>query len=108
MFTLVQIINTHFLLPLLKGSIHYVKSETLDRMFTPVWTYDPALKNGNTYGGLNHCYGMAFDRKQGNGLVYFIAGTGNDMGEYPGRYSAFYCLEEALFTAGAEFAQFDY
>lgn len=35
-----------------------LKPETVDRMFTPVWTYDPLLKNGDNYGGLMNCYGM--------------------------------------------------
>lgn len=129
------------------GSYHGVqilKSETLDRMFTPVWTYDPVQKNGDNYGGLMNCYGMGphiftntdpgdrlvpgqdlsfaghtaeayglvggmvFDRQNGNGIVYFVAGTGSDLHKCPGTYSAFYRVEEALLTAGADFAQFDY
>ncbi len=35
-----------------------LKSETLDRMFTPVWTYDPAAQNGDTCGNSMFCYGM--------------------------------------------------
>lgn len=35
-----------------------LKAETLEKMFTPVWTYDPNLKNGDTYLGLMNCYGM--------------------------------------------------
>jgi len=40
------------------NGIQILKPETLDRMFTPVWTYDPELKNGDTYGNLLCCYGM--------------------------------------------------
>ena len=35
-----------------------LKPETIEKMFTPVWTYDPVLKNGDNYGGLMNCYGM--------------------------------------------------
>ena len=52
--------------------------------------------------------GMGFDRSRGNGIVYFVAGIGSDMGSCSGAYSALYRWEEALLTAGAEFAQFDY
>lgn len=129
------------------GSYHGVsilKPETVEKMFTPVWTYDPDLKNGDHYGGLMNCYGMGphiftnsnpgdrlvigqdlpfaghtaeayglvggmgFDRKKGNGIVYFLAGIGCDLTKCPGEYSAFYRLEEALLTAGADFAKFDY
>jgi len=121
-----------------------LKPDTLERMFAPAWTFDPALKNGDHYGGLMNCYGMgphiftntgkgdrliadlelpfsghtaeayglvggmSFDRKRGNGIVYFVAGIGIDGHKYPGQYSAFYRWEEILLTAGAEFAQFDY
>ena len=34
-----------------------LKPETVERMFTPVWTYDPELENGDTYWGLMTCYG---------------------------------------------------
>lgn len=121
-----------------------LKPETIDQMFTPVWTYDPEKENGDTYYGLMNCYGMGphiftntdmgdrmvvgqdlpfvghtaeaygllgglgFDREKDNGLVYIVAGTGSDMDEYYGAYSAFYGWEEALLTAGAEYAQFGY
>jgi len=52
--------------------------------------------------------GMLFDRKKGNGLIYFAAGLGSDPEKYSGSYSAFYGWEEALLSAGAEFAGFDY
>ena len=129
------------------GSYHgasILKPDTIAQMFTPVWTYDPARKNGDNYGGLMNCYGMGphiftntdggdrmvigqdlpfaghtaeaygliggmgFDRSRGNGIVYFLAGNGSDMGKCAGKYSNFYCLEETLLTAAAEFAQFDY
>lgn len=126
------------------NGVQILKPETIEQMFTPVWTYDPAQKNGNTCHGLMNCYGMGphiftntdmgdrmvahqdlpfaghtadaygllggmgFDRKNGNGIVYIVAGTGSDMNEYLGKYSAFYGWEEALLTAGADFAQFDY
>ena len=51
---------------------------------------------------------MLFDRKRGNGLIYIVAGTGSDPEQYPGVYSSFYGWEEALLTAGAEFADFSY
>jgi len=35
-----------------------LQPETLDRMFTPVWTYDPAARNGDTCGDSMFCYGM--------------------------------------------------
>lgn len=35
-----------------------LKPETVERMLTPVWTYDPALENGDTYFGMMRCYGM--------------------------------------------------
>lgn len=44
-----------------KGSycgVQILRSETVEKMFTPVWTYDPALKNGDHYHGLMNCYGM--------------------------------------------------
>ncbi len=120
-----------------------LQPETVDKMFTPVWTFDPERKNGDNYAGLMNCYGMGphiftnttgdrlvpgqklpfaghtaeayglvggmgFDREKGNGIVYFVAGIGGDMSKSAGRYSAFYRWEEALLTAAAEFAQFDY
>ena len=51
-----------FLLMFCNGGSHcdaqILKPETLERMFTPVWTYDPKLKNGDTYFGMMQCYGM--------------------------------------------------
>lgn len=127
-----------------RRGVQILKPQTVERMFTPVWTYDPDLKNGDSYGGLMRCYGMgphiftnrdmgdrlvagqalpfaghtaeayglvggmAFDRERGNGIVYFAAGLGGDMDNSVGAYSALYRFEEALLTAGAEFAQFDY
>lgn len=38
--------------------VRILKPETAERMFTPVWTYDPVRKNGDNYGGLMNCYGM--------------------------------------------------
>lgn len=35
-----------------------LKPETVEQMFTPVWTYDPELENGDTYYDLMLCYGM--------------------------------------------------
>ena len=52
--------------------------------------------------------GMVFDRRRGNGIVYFVAGIGSDMNNCSGEYSALYRWEEALLTAGAAFAEFDY
>lgn len=123
--------------------VQILRPETVERMFTPVWTYDPDRKNGDNYMGLMNCYGMGphiftnttgdrlvvgqdlpfaghtaeayglvggmgFDRRKGNGIVYFVAGLGGDMAKSAGKYSTFYCWEEALLTAAAEYAQFDY
>ena len=38
--------------------VQILKPETLERMFAPAWTYDPARKNGDTYLGIMNCYGM--------------------------------------------------
>ena len=38
--------------------VEILKPQTVERMFTPAWTYDPARKNGDSYGGLMRCYGM--------------------------------------------------
>ena len=35
-----------------------LKPETVERMFTPVWTYDPELKNGHNDSRMMNCYGM--------------------------------------------------
>lgn len=127
-----------------RGGGQILKPKTVEKMFMPVWCYDPQLKNGDTYLGMMNCYGMGphiftnqpmgdkivanqnlpfaghtadaygllggmfFDRKQGNGIVYMIAGTGSDKNQYFGEYSAFYGWEEALLTAAADFACFDY
>ena len=124
--------------------VQIVKAETLERMFAPVWAYDPGQNNGDTYCGIMNCYGMGphiftntdmgdrivvgqdlpfaghtadaygllggmlFDREKKNGLIYIVAGTGSDKNHYLGKYSAFYGWEEALLTAGADFARFDY
>jgi len=40
------------------NGIRILKAETLDRMFTPVWTYDAAAQNGDTCGNSMFCYGM--------------------------------------------------
>ena len=125
------------------NGVQILKPETIERMFTPAWTYDPEQNNGFNYDRMQNCYGMGphillnrdgdqvvegqdlpfaghtacaygllggmlFDRKRGNGLVYIVAGTGSDPEQYHGRYSSFYGWEEALLTAGAEFARFDY
>ena len=52
--------------------------------------------------------GMGFDRRTGNGIVYFLSGLGSDVGKCPGAYSSFYRVEEELLTAAADFARFDY
>ena len=121
-----------------------LKPETVERMFAPVWTYDPNLENGHNESRMMNCYGMGphiifnidggdriakeqdlpfaghtadaygllggllFDRHRGNGLVYIVGGTGSEREQFLGTYSAFYGWEEALLTAGAEFAKFDY
>ena len=124
--------------------VRILKEETVERMFTPVWRYDPRRKNGDTCLGIMNCYGMGphiftnqpmgdklvadqdlpfgghtadaygllggllFDRHKGNGIVYIVGGTGSDREQYLGRYSAFYRWEEALLTAAADYARFDY
>lgn len=126
------------------NGVQILRPETVERMFTPAWTYDPTLNNGHNFSRMMNCYGMGphiffnipmgdrivkdrilpfeghtaeaygllggmlFDRKLGNGLIYIVAGTGSDPGKFPGSYSAFYGWEEALLTAGAEFADFSY
>ena len=126
------------------NGVQILRPETVERMFTPAWTYDPTLNNGHNFSRMMNCYGMGphiffnipmgdriakdrilpfeghtaeaygllggmlFDRKLGNGLIYMVAGTGSDPGKFPGSYSAFYGWEEALLTAGAEFADFSY
>ena len=58
-----------------KGSyrgVRILKPETVDRMFTPVWSYDPEQKNGDNYAGLMNCYGMGphiFTNTTGDRLV---------------------------------------
>ena len=39
------------------NGVQILKPETIEAMFTPVWTYDPELENGDTYWGLMTCYG---------------------------------------------------
>ena len=50
--------------------------------------------------------GMGFDRGRGNGIVYFVEGIGSDMAKCAGHHSAFYCWEEDLLAAAADFARF--
>ena len=58
-----------------KGSwqgIQILRPETVDRMFTPVWTFDRSRKNGDNYAGLMNCYGMGphiFTNTLGDRLV---------------------------------------
>ena len=40
------------------NGVQILKPETVEKMFTPVWTYDPALRNGDNYGDMMNCYGM--------------------------------------------------
>ena len=40
------------------NGVQILKPETVERMFTPVWKYDPVLENGNTYHRMMNCYGM--------------------------------------------------
>ena len=40
------------------GGVRILKPETVERMFTPVWSFDPQNPNGDTYGGMMNCYGM--------------------------------------------------
>ena len=41
-----------------RGGAGILKPETVERMFTPVWNYDPREKNGDTYLGMMNRYGM--------------------------------------------------
>jgi len=47
-----------------------LKPETVAQMFTPVWHYDPASQNGDTYCGMMQCYGMGPH-------IFTNAGTGD-------------------------------
>jgi CubicO group peptidase (beta-lactamase class C family) len=38
--------------------VQILKPKTIERMFSPAWTYSPAPKNGDNYHGLMNCYGM--------------------------------------------------
>lgn len=53
--------------------IQILKPETIERMFAPAWTYDPDLKNGDTYYNIMNCYGMGphifTNRDMGDRLV---------------------------------------
>ena len=40
------------------NGVQILKPETIEAMFTPVWRYDPALKNGDNYMDMMNCYGM--------------------------------------------------
>ena len=40
------------------NGVQILKPETIEKMFTPVWTFDPALKNGDNYMDMMNCYGM--------------------------------------------------
>ena len=41
-----------------RGGGQILKPETVEKMFTPVWTYDPGQINGDTFLGMMNCYGM--------------------------------------------------
>ena len=41
-----------------QGGGQILKPETVEKMFSPAWTYDPHRKNGDTYLGMMNCYGM--------------------------------------------------
>ena len=40
------------------NGVQILKPETVEKMFTPVWTFDPALGNGDNYMDMMNCYGM--------------------------------------------------
>lgn len=40
------------------NGVQILKPETVAKMFAPVWSYDPRLKNGDTYLGMMNRYGM--------------------------------------------------
>ena len=56
-----------------RGGEEILKPETVERMFTPVWQYDPRQQNGDTYLGMMNCYGMGphifTNRPMGDRLV---------------------------------------
>ncbi len=41
-----------------QGGSPILKPETVEKMFTPVWTYDPHRKNGDNFLGMMNCYAM--------------------------------------------------
>ena len=55
------------------SGIQIVKPETIERMFTPVWTYDSTLQNGFNDDRMQNCYGMGphifFNRDHGDRIV---------------------------------------
>jgi len=40
------------------GGVQILKAETIEKMFTPAWTYNSQHPNGDTYLGMMNCYGM--------------------------------------------------
>ena len=38
--------------------VRILKEETIEKMFAPAWTFNPACQNGDTYLGIMNCYGM--------------------------------------------------
>ena len=57
------------------NNIQILKKETIDKMFSSVWKYDPILKNGDTENGylLNYGFGPQIftNTKNGDKLVDF-------------------------------------
>lgn len=67
---------------------------TLERMSTPVWTYDPANPNGHTDRGLLQSYGLSVHIPTGrDGDAFF----GPDSADWRGHFGQAYGLQSGLF-----------
>lgn len=55
-----------------------LKRDTVDRMTTPVWRFDPSAPNGDTYGGAMQAHGLG---------VHVLLGTDRGDGPIPGMAS---------------------
>ena len=76
------------------GVPRVVSGSTLDRMCTPVWTYDPARPNGQTDRGLLQSYGLSVHIPTGrNGDAFF----GPDSADWRGHFGQAYGLQSGLF-----------
>lgn len=75
--------------------VQILKPKTVERMFTPVWTYDPATQNGDTCANSMFCYGMGpqiiLNTDPGDRMV-----TGQDL-PFAGHAAAAYGLFGGMF-----------